>query len=114
MIFARRRLKKGKVPKVPLEMMPLIDTPFKRVAVDLIGPIYPPSEQGHRYILTLVDYATRYPDAVLLKSITTEAVAEALVDMYSRLGVPEEVSSDLGIQFISECMKKVSRLLSVK
>ena len=94
--------------------MPLIDTPFKRIAVDLIGPIHPPSEQGHRYILTLVDYATRYPDAVPLKSISTEAVAEALVDMYSRLGVPEEVLSNLGAQFVSECMQEVSRLLSIK
>ena len=41
-----------------------MDTPFKRVAVDVIGPIHPPSEQGHRYILTFVHYATRYPDSV--------------------------------------------------
>ena len=107
-------MQKEKFPRVPLERMPLIDTPFKRVAVDLVGPIYPPSEQGHRYILTLVDYATRYPDAVPLKSISTEAVAEALVDMYSRLGVPEEILSDMGAQFVSECMQEVSRLLSTK
>ena len=94
--------------------MALIDTPFKRNAVDLIGPIHPPSEQGHRYILTLVEYATQYPDAVPLKSINTEAVAEALVDMYSRLGVPEELLSDLGAEFVSECMQEVSRLLSIK
>ena len=107
--ICQRTVAKGNVSKVPIEKMPLIDTPFKRVAVDLVGPIYPPSESGHRYILTLVDYATRYPDAVPLKSITTESVAEALVDMYSRLGVPEEVLSDMGAQFVSECMAEVSR-----
>ena len=42
--------------------MPLIDTPFKRVAVDTVGPIAPPSEAGDWYILTLVDYRTRYPE----------------------------------------------------
>ena len=36
-----------------------------------------------------MDYATRYPEAVPLKNIDTETVAEALLDMYSRLGVPE-------------------------
>ena len=108
--ICQRTIQKGKVPKVPLELLPLIDTPFKRVAVDLIGPIHPPSEQGHRYILTLVDYATRYPDAAPLKSISTEAVAEALVDMYSRLGVPEEILSDLGTQFVSECMQSMHNL----
>ena len=105
---------KGKTAKVALQKMPLIDTPFKRVAVDLIDPIFPSSEKGYRYILSMVDYATRYPDAVPLKNIDTETVAEALFDMYSRLGFPEEVLSNNGTQFISECMEEVSRLLSIR
>ena len=92
--------------------MPLIDKPFKRVAIDLVGPISPPSEEGHRY--TLADFATRYPEAVPLKTTDTETVAEALVNIFSQLGVPEEILSDLGIQFVSECMKEVTRLLSIK
>ena len=110
----QRTVKRGSVRKVPLGSMPLIDTPFKRVAVDIVGPIAPTSEAGHRYILTLVDYATRYPEAVPLKKITTEAVAEALLDIYSRVGIPEEVLTDQGTQFMSECMQEVSRLLSIK
>lgn len=110
----QKTVNKGSVPKVPLEKMPLIDKPFKRVAIDLVGPIGPPSEDGHRYILTLVDFATRYPEAVPLKNIDTETVAEALVDIFSRLGVPEEILSDLGTQFVSECMKEVTQLLSIK
>ena len=73
----QKTVNKGSVPKVPLQKMPLIDKPFKRVAIDLVGPIRPPSEEGHRYILTLVDFATRYPEAVPLKTIDTETVAEA-------------------------------------
>ncbi|XP_067950510.1 uncharacterized protein [Watersipora subatra] len=94
--ICQRTVKKGSVQKVPLQRTPLIETPFKRCAVDLIGPINPPSEKGHRYILTLVDYATRYPEAVPLKEISSEAVAEALIDFYSRVGIPEEVISDRG------------------
>ena len=105
---------KGSVPRVPLGDMPLIDVPFRRVAMDLVGPISPPSEKGHRYILTLVDHATGYPEAVPLKNIETETVTEALLNMYSRLGIPEEVLSDLGTQFVSKCMEEVSRLLSIK
>ncbi|GFN87459.1 gypsy retrotransposon integrase-like protein 1 [Plakobranchus ocellatus] len=82
----QRTVKKGTVPRVPLEKVPLIDTPFKRVAIDLVGPINPPSEAGHRFILTLVDYTTRFVEAVPLCKINTEFVAEALVDIYSRLG----------------------------
>ena len=110
----QRTVKRGSVKKVSLGSMPLIDTQFKRVAVDIVGPIAPPSEAGHRYILTLVDYATGYPEVVPLKNITTEAVAEALLDIYSRVGIPEEVLTDQGTQFMSECMQEVSRLLSIK
>ena len=109
--ICRKTKNKG---RTPLQKMPLIDTPFKRVAVDIIGPIFPSSEKGFRYILSMVDYATRYPDVVPLKSIDTETVAEALFDMYSRLGCPEEVLSDNSSQFISDCMEEVSRLLSIR
>ena len=61
-----------------------------------------------------MNYATRCPETVPLKNIETETVAEALLDMYSRLGITEEVLSDLGTQFMSKCMEEVSRLLSIK
>ena len=110
----QRTLPKGKVTKVPLGRMPLIDTPFKRIAMDLVGPIHPASDRGHRYILTVMDYATRYPEAVALTNIDTITVSEALVDIYARLGVPSEILTDMGTQFTSELMREVSRLLSIK
>lgn len=88
----QRTLPKGRVSKVPLVKMPLIDVPFKRVAVDIVGPLHPPTDKGNRYILTLVDYASRYPEAIALAGIDTERVAEALVEIFSRIGVPEESS----------------------
>ena len=112
--ICQRTISKGRIPKVPIQKMPLIDQPFKRVAVDLVGPISPPSANGHQYILTLVDYATRYPEAIELKRIDTSTVAEALVDMFTRLGIPEEILSDLGTQFVSECMEEVNRFLSIR
>ena len=112
--MCQRSVKRGSVKKVPLGSMPLINTLFKRVAVDIVGPIAPLSEAGHQYILTLVDYATKNPEAVPLKKITTEAVAEALLDIYSKLGIPEEVLTDQGNQFMSKCMQEASRLVSIK
>ncbi|XP_076472305.1 uncharacterized protein LOC143301798 [Babylonia areolata] len=110
----QKTVAKGRVPKVPLVKMPLISEPFDRVAVDIIGPISPPSENGNRYVLTMVDYATRYPEAVPLRTITTETVAEALFNMWSRTGVPSEVLTDRGTQFTSNTMQEVYRLLAVR
>ena len=87
--------------------MPIIDTPFQRVAIDLVGPLEPRTENRNKYILTLVDYATRYPEAVALSSVEIEAVAEALVSIFNRVGVPKEILTDMGIQFTSALMKEV-------
>ncbi len=112
--ICQKTVSKGHITKVPLGTMPLIDTPFKRVAVDIVGPIFPATDRKNRYILTLVDYATRYPEAVPLPGIEAERVAEALVDMFSRLGIPEEMLTDRGSQFTSAVMEEVSRLLSLR
>lgn len=94
--------------------MPIIDTPFSRIAIDIVGPINPPSETGNRFILTVVDYATCYPEVKALKRIDSETEAEALVEIYSRVGIPREVPTDQGKQFTSDIMKEVGRLLSIK
>ena len=111
--ICQRTLPKGRVQKVPLIKMPIIDTVFKRCVVDLIGPL-PCSERGHRYILTLVDCASRYPECIALKQIDTCSVAEALLSIFSRMGAPSELLSDNGSQFTGEMMKEVGRLLSIK
>ena len=78
----------------------------------------PPTSSGDnnrsRYILTMIDYATRYPEAIALPSIKTELVAGALVKMFSRVGVPDEMLTDCGPHFTSEIMKEVARLLSLQ
>lgn len=39
--ICQRTVSKGRIPKVQIGRVPVIDTPFRRVAVDLIGPIKP-------------------------------------------------------------------------
>ena len=104
----------GSTNKVPLGKLPIIDTPFKRVAVDIVGPFEPRSDKKSRYILTMVDYATRYPEAVALPSIETERIAEALVNMFSRVGIPSEMLVDHNSKITVEVMSEVSRLLSIQ
>ncbi|CAM1304217.1 Uncharacterised protein r2_g1413 [Pycnogonum litorale] len=111
--ICQRTIPKGRVRKAPLESVPMVNTPFAKVAVDLVGPLLK-SSRGYRYILTVVDYATRYPEAIPLKSIETVDVAEALLDIFLRVGIPHEIVSDRGSQFVSDMMKEFMRLLSLK
>ena len=112
--ICQRTFPKGRVQKVPLGNMPIIDTPFKRVAVDIVGPLEPRTSRGNKYILTMVDFATRYPEAVPLKNIEAITIADALVDIFSRIGVPQEILSDRGSQFTSGLFREVTKLLSMR
>ncbi|GFN89325.1 Pol polyprotein [Plakobranchus ocellatus] len=84
----------------------------KKACARVIGKVI--RKAGHRLNRTLVNYATRYAEAVPIQKIDTETVAEAIVDICSRLGVPKEVLSDQGTQSMSDCMREVCCLLGIK
>lgn len=105
---------KGRIHPVPLAPMPLISKPFERIAIDLVGPISPPSEENHTYILTCIDLATRFPEAIALKSITSIDIAEALMTVFARLGFPNQILSDNGSQFNSDLTKQFHALCGIK
>ena len=85
--ICQRAVRKSRCGKTPLVGMPVIGETFDRVATDLVGPL-PMSGRKHRWILTLVDCATRYPEAIPMKGIDTIECAEALVNMFCRVGIP--------------------------
>ncbi|XP_076043623.1 uncharacterized protein LOC143026738 [Oratosquilla oratoria] len=105
---------RGRVKPAPLGPLPLISEPFQRVAVDIVGPIIPRAADGAKYILTCVDFATRWPEAVPLRNIETVTVAEAMFEIFCRVGIPKQVLSDRGSQFTSVMMEELLRLLAVK
>ncbi|KAJ1125017.1 hypothetical protein NDU88_003457 [Pleurodeles waltl] len=71
--------KTGGTPKAPLIPLPVVGVPFERVGVDIVGPLDPPTASGNRFILVVVDHATRYPEAIPLRTTTAPAVAKALL-----------------------------------
>ena len=64
-----------RVPRAPMISLPVISEPFQCIAMDVMGPL-PHSRSGHHYVLVICDYATRYPEAVAMKTVDAEAVAE--------------------------------------
>ena len=109
----QKHVQKGKIFKAPLISVSLMDEPFSRVAMDIVGPLIR-SEQGNRYILVVCDYGTKYPEAIPLKTIAAEIVANALIDIFSRTGIPREILSDQGSNFMSALMQNLCSLLQIK
>ncbi len=100
-------------PKAPLRPLPLMQVPFEQIGMDLIGPLEW-SARGHRFALVLVDFATRYPEAVALRNISAKSVAEALFSMISRVGILKEILTDQGTAFMSRTIRELYGLLGIK
>ncbi|KAL7830269.1 hypothetical protein SRHO_G00313960 [Serrasalmus rhombeus] len=81
--------------------------------MDIVGSL-PRSRSGNRYILTLCDYATRYPEAFALRNVKTRQVVNALIQLISRVGIPREILTDQGTNFTSKQLKDVFSLLGIK
>ena len=103
---------KRKRDRAQLVNLPIIEEPFKRIAMDIVGPLER-THAGNRYILVVCDYATRYPEAMALKSIDAESVAVKLVELMSRVGIPEEILTDQGSNFMSQLLAETYRMLGV-
>lgn len=101
-----------KPPAVPLQPLPIIGTPFERVGMDLIGPL-PKTSKGNKYVLVIVDYATRFPEAFPLRAPTSQNIADKMIELFSHVGFPKEVLTDQGTPFISKLMKEVCKTLHI-
>ena len=80
--------------------------------MDIIGRL-DQSKNGNKYALVLCDCTTRYPEAVPLKNVDAEATSEAITKVFTCFGIPREVLTDKGSNFMSELLGEVFSLLDI-
>ena len=81
----------------PNTATPLPDHCWEKCARDLVGPF-----PGEIYIMTVVDYRSKWPEAIVLKRITSKSIITVLTDIFARFGNPKVLITDNGRQFIAE------------
>lgn len=101
------RSRPTKLDRVPITPITRVEVPFQVLNMDCIGPIDPPSAQGHRYCLTIVDNCSRWPAVYALKSLTARAVCDALLDLFANVGIPSKIVSDNGSNFNSQLTREL-------
>ncbi|KNZ61722.1 hypothetical protein VP01_1367g8 [Puccinia sorghi] len=78
--------------------------PFEEIHLDLVGPIFPSSREGHRYFLTVVNSCTSYCSAIPVRSKNevSDTIAQVISLEAKRLGYfPTVIHSDCGSKFIN-------------
>ena len=92
-------------PLQPLELPP---RPWTKLGIDLVGPI------GNLHILTVIDYYTSYPEAIVLSDISSQSVIGELMKIFARFGYPLEVVTDNGRQFVAHLFEDFLKTCGIK
>ena len=99
-------------PKPPLTPLP-VGGPFNRVGVDILK--MPRTSRGHQYVLVFIDYLTKWVEAFPLRDQTALTIARTLVEKVITVhGVPREILSDRGANFLSNLMAELYKLLGTR
>ncbi|XP_049354720.1 uncharacterized protein LOC125819297 [Solanum verrucosum] len=82
--------------------------PFVAWGMDVIGPIEPKASNGHRFILVVVDYFTKWVEAITFKVVTKKAVVDFVhSNIICRFGIPRTIITDNVANLNSNLMKEV-------
>ena len=104
------KFKGRKHPLAPLGRVPIPDRKFHTVAIDLIGPL-PLTQEGHKYILTAIDYTTRYTLVTPIRSKEATVVAGAIWDsVVAHWGCPAVLISDQGTEFRNKVLRRMAEI----
>ena len=98
------------VPIVPIVRPTL---PFMVAHADLIGPLDPPSSQGHTHALCIVDACTRWPSVFLLRATNSKAICDCFVDLFQHTGMYETIVMDNGTNLCSKLTTEFMTRLGV-
>ncbi|XP_015079602.1 uncharacterized protein LOC107023421 [Solanum pennellii] len=82
--------------------------PFVAWGMDVIGPIEPKASNGHRFILVVIDYFTKWVEAVTFKSLTKKVVVDFIhFNIICRFGIPKVIITDNAANPNSRLMQEV-------
>ena len=99
--------------KAPMVMTPTKSKPFDKLIIDIVGPLEK-SLKGNIYMLVCIDVHSHYPEVFPLRTVDSKHIADELIKLFSRVGLPTEIQSDLGQNLISNLMQQFYRVLGVR
>jgi hypothetical protein len=86
--------------------------PMNRLCVDTVEIVL--TADGYRYVLGIMDSFTRWIELFALTTLEAPEAANCLIQFFGRYGVPTELLSDNGSQFVNELIKAILRIVGTK
>ncbi|CAJ1076334.1 uncharacterized protein zgc:153292 [Xyrichtys novacula] len=89
-----------------------VTEPWQWLGLDVRGPL-PETLNGHRYMLTLTDYFSKWVEALPMDALLPEHVAKHIVDIIDHFGFPLRILSRLPCDMVQKINKELKEHLKV-
>ena len=102
-------------PRRHNELYPIpVNSPFYQIGIDIVGPL-PRTQRGKKYIVTAMDYLTKWPEARALTEATAEKVADFIYEqIICQHGCPQIILTDRGTHFNNNLVDRLLEKFQIK
>lgn len=105
--------KSGKSTKMKMVIVTPADYPFEKIYLDVVGPL-PLTENGNKYILTIMDDLSRYMNGYPIPDQEATTVVHTFVtQILNHHKTPKFVLTDQSTNFTSKLFKQVCKLFGI-
>jgi hypothetical protein len=109
------RIKQETKVRSNLKPLPIPNSPWDVVGIDIVGPLPMTTENKNQYLIVILDLFSRWVEAIPVKNTTTETIADAFLNRCLAIhGQPKVLISDRGPQFTSGMWAQLCEHLEIK
>lgn len=104
--------KAKKTVQEPLKFFAKGTQPNDLLALDIVGKLVR-SNNGYNFILTVMCLTTRHLTCIPMKNITSKSIIQQLNKYFCTFGLPKEILTDNGTNFVSNEFEEFLKLLGI-
>src|SRR6266498_1005815 len=88
--------------------------PFQRIGIDIVRPLTI-TKKGNRYIVTAMDYFTKWLIVKAIKEVTAKTVSKFIYEkIICKHGCPQVLQNDRGTHFVNKIIQDLSEKFRIK
>ena len=97
--------------QISMRSIPIPQKIFGQIGIDLVTMV---ESQGYKYILTVCDFFTKWPELIPIKDKKASTIAKELYLIFTRYGCPDVIISDRGTEFCNAVSEAIFTYMRVE
>ena len=94
-----------------MKSIPISQKIFSQIGIDLVTMV---ESQGYKYILTVCDFFTKWPELIPIRDKKATTIAKELYVLFTRYGCPYVIISDRGTEFCNAMSEAIVTYMRVE